>query len=245
MSLEIKDLVVRVGDRKVVDGLTLTIPDGEVHVIMGPNGTGKSSLTKAIAGHPSFHIESGSVLLNGQELVSKKPEEISRSGLFLAFQNPVEIEGVSIANFIRAALKARLEDGKDVNAPEFYRELYSYMDALKIERNFTSRSVNLGFSGGEKKRCDILQMMMLKPKFAILDEMDSGLDIDALKVVSECVNTVRDGKLGILMITHYNRLLEYIKPDYVHVMIGGKIIESGTSELAKELEENGYERYKK
>jgi Fe-S cluster assembly ATP-binding protein len=240
-GLEIKNLVVSVADKRVVDGMNLTVPAGEVHAIMGPNGTGKTSLSKAIAGHPDYKIESGEVLLNGENIVGLEPDEIARKGFFLAFQYPVAITGVSIANFIRACLNARLPKGETLNPVEYYKELYAKMDELKIPRNFTTRSVNDGFSGGEKKRCDILQMLMLKPSFAILDETDSGLDIDALRIVSEGVNTARGENIGMLLITHYHRLLEYIKPDKVHVMSGGKIVKSGGAELALELEEKGYD----
>ncbi|CDE84775.1 feS assembly ATPase SufC [Coraliomargarita sp. CAG:312] len=240
-GLEIKNLVVSVGGKNVVDGLSLAVPAGEVHAVMGPNGTGKSSLSKAIAGHPDYKIESGDVLMNGESLVGLPPDEIARKGFFLAFQYPVSIPGVSIANFIRACLSARLPEGETINAVEYYKELYSKMDELKMSRSFTSRSVNDGFSGGEKKRCDILQMLMLKPKFAILDETDSGLDIDALRIVSEGVNAARSPGIGMLLITHYHRLLEYIKPDKVHVMSGGKIVKSGGAELAVELEQKGYD----
>ena len=240
-GLEIKNLVVSVGGKNVVDGLSLAVPAGEVHAVMGPNGTGKSSLSKAIAGHPDYKIESGDVLMNGESLVGLPPDEIARKGFFLAFQYPVSIPGVSIANFIRACLSARLPEGETINAVEYYKELYSKMDELKMSRSFTSRSVNDGFSGGEKKRCDILQMLMLKPKFAILDETDSGLDIDALRIVSEGGNAARSPSIGMLLITHYHRLLEYIKPDKVHVMSGGKIVKSGGAELAVELEQKGYD----
>ena len=186
-----KNLTVKVAGKKVVDGMNLCVPAGEVHTIMGPNGTGKSSLSKAIAGHPDYPVESGEILLNGESLVGLSPDEISRKGFFLAFQYPVEIPGVSIANFIRACLNARLPEGQEVNAPEFYRQLREKMVELKMDPKFTSRSVNEGFSGGEKKRCDILQMLMLNPSFAMLDEIDSGLDIDALRIVSESVNKAR------------------------------------------------------
>ena len=239
-GLLIENLQVEIGDRKIVDGLTLRVPKGEVHAIMGPNGTGKSSLSKALMGNPEYRITGGSALLDGRSIVGLSTDEIARMGLFLAFQYPVEIPGVSIANFIRACLNARLPEGEEIVAPKFYKELYAMMDALKIDRSFTSRSVNEGFSGGEKKRCDILQMLMLKPSFAILDEVDSGLDIDALKVVSDGVNMVR-ADMGILLITHYNRLLEHIKPDVVHVMMDGRIVKSGPASLALELEEKGYD----
>lgn len=240
-GLEIKNLTVEVAGRKVVDGMNLTIPAGEVHAIMGPNGTGKSSLSKAIAGHPEYPITSGEVLLDGENLVGLSPDEIARKGFFLGFQYPVEVPGVSIANFIRACLSARLPEGETLNPVEYYKKLHSKMEALKMDKSFTTRSVNDGFSGGEKKRCDILQMLMLEPKFAVLDEVDSGLDIDALKIVSDGVNSARSPERGMLLITHYHRLLEYIKPDAVHVMSGGKIVRSGGAELAVELEQKGYD----
>ena len=240
-GLEIKNLTVEVADKKVVDGLNLVVPAGEVHAIMGPNGTGKSSLSKAIAGHPDYKITSGEVLLDGENIVGLPPDVIARKGFFLAFQYPVEIPGVSIANFIRACLNARLPEGETLNPVEYYKKLHEKMQELKMDKSFTTRSVNDGFSGGEKKRCDILQMLMLDPKFAILDETDSGLDIDALKIVSEGVNTARSPDRGMLLITHYHRLLEYIKPDAVHVMSGGKIVLSGGAELALELEKKGYD----
>ncbi len=240
-GLEIKNLTVEVAGKKVVDGMNLGVPAGEVHAIMGPNGTGKTSLSKAIAGHPDYKITSGEVLLNDENIVGLQPDEIARKGFFLAFQYPVSIPGVSIANFVRACLNARLPEGETLNPVEYYKKLYEKMDELKMPRSFTSRSVNDGFSGGEKKRCDILQMLMLEPSFAILDETDSGLDIDALRIVSEGVNTARGANIGMLLITHYHRLLEYIKPDKVHVMSGGRIVLSGGAELALELEQKGYD----
>lgn len=240
-GLQIKNLVVKIGDKNVIDGLNLEIPAGEVHAIMGPNGTGKSSLSKAIAGHPDYKIVSGEVLLNGENLVGLEPDEIARKGFFLSFQYPVDIPGVSIANFIRACIQARMPEGETLDAVKYYKELYAEMDKLKMDKSFTKRSVNDGFSGGEKKRCDILQMLMLKPKFAVLDEVDSGLDIDALRIVSDGVNSMRSSEVGMLLITHYNRLLEYITPDKIHVLSGGKIVHSGGAELALELEEKGYD----
>ncbi len=240
-GLEIRNLVVKIASRTVIDGLNLEVPAGQVHAIMGPNGTGKSSLSKAIAGHPDYKIASGEVLLDGENIVGKSVDEIARMGFFLSFQYPVDVPGVSIANFIRACLNARQSGGKTVNPVAYYKELYEKMDLLKIDRSFTNRSVNEGFSGGEKKRCDILQMLMLKPKFAVLDEVDSGLDIDALRIVSQGVNSARSPEVGMLLITHYNRLLEYIKPDRIHVLSGGKIVLSGGPELAVELEQKGYD----
>jgi Fe-S cluster assembly ATP-binding protein len=240
-QLEIKDLHISIGDKPIVKGLSLTIKTGEVHAIMGPNGTGKSTLSKAIAGHPDYTITSGDVLIDGRSILEMEPDERARAGIFLAFQYPSEIPGVTIANFLRAALQARLAEGETIDATAYYKRLYSKMDLLKIDRKFTARAVNDGFSGGEKKRCEILQMAMLEPTFALMDETDSGLDIDALRVVAEGVNTLRGEKLGVLLITHYQRLLNYIIPDYVHVMYDGRIVRSGDKSLALELEEKGYD----
>jgi len=240
-SLEIKDLHVSIGDKEIVKGLSLTIKTGEVHAIMGPNGTGKSTLSKAIAGHPDYAITSGDVLIDGKTILQMQPDERARAGIFLAFQYPSEIPGVSIANFLRAAQQARLGEGEELDATTYYKKLYSKMDLLKIDRKFTSRSVNDGFSGGEKKRCEILQMAMLEPVFSLMDETDSGLDIDALRIVSEGVNALRGDNLGVLLITHYQRLLNYIVPDFVHVMYDGRIVKSGDKSLALELESKGYD----
>ena len=242
-QLEIKDLHISIGDKPIVKGFTLTIKQGEVHAIMGPNGTGKSTLAKAIAGHPDYAITGGDVLLDGVSVLAMEPDERARAGLFLAFQYPSEIPGVSIANFLRAAVQARMAEGEELDATAYYKRLYSKMDLLKIDRKFTSRSVNEGFSGGEKKRCEILQMAMLEPKVALMDETDSGLDIDALRIVAEGVNAQRAGANapGIMLITHYQRLLDYIVPDFVHVMHDGRIVKSGDKSLALELEAKGYD----
>ena len=240
-ALEIKDLHVSIGDKEIIKGLTLTIPRGEVHAIMGPNGSGKSTLSKAIGGHPSYTVTSGEVLLDGQNILELEADARSRAGIFLAFQYPMEIPGVSNANFIRAALQARLPEGEELEATDYYQQLYAEMDKLEMARQFTARSVNEGFSGGEKKRNEILQMAMLKPKYAILDETDSGLDIDALRIVSAGVNAQRGPELGVLVITHYQRLLDYIVPDVVHVMMDGRIVRTAGKELALELEEKGYD----
>ncbi len=244
-SLEIKNLSVAIGEKEIVKGLSLLIKSGEVHAIMGPNGTGKSTLSKAIAGHPDYTITGGDVLLDGESILARQADERARAGIFLAFQYPSEIPGVSIANFLRAAQQARLAEGEELDASAYYKRLYAKMDMLKIDRKFTSRSVNEGFSGGEKKRCEILQMAMLEPKFALMDETDSGLDIDALRIVADGVNTLRGPNLGVLMITHYQRLLNYIVPDYVHVMWDGHIVKSGDKSLALELEAKGYDWVKK
>ena len=239
--MEIKDLRAQIEDKEILQGLNLTIPKGEVHAIMGPNGSGKSTLSKVLAGHEDYEVTSGSALLDGEEILGMEPDAISRLGLFLAFQYPLEVPGVSIANFIRAALQGRLAENETLDAVGYYKDLYARMDELGIDRKFTSRSVNEGFSGGEKKRCEILQMSMLQPKYCILDETDSGLDIDALKIVANGVNQMRSPDRGILVITHYQRLLEYIVPDKVHVMWEGGIALTGGKELALELEAKGYD----
>lgn len=240
-SLVIQDLHVSIGDKAIVKGLSLTINSGEVHAIMGPNGTGKSTLAKVAAGHPDYTVTKGDILLDGASILEKEADERARAGLFLAFQYPSEIPGVSIANFLRAAVQARLPEGEEIDATAYYKRLYAKMDMLKIDRKFTSRAVNEGFSGGEKKRCEILQMAMLEPKFALMDETDSGLDIDALRIVAEGVNALRGPNLGVLLITHYQRLLNYIVPDFVHVMYDGRIVKSGDKSLALELEAKGYD----
>ncbi len=240
-ALEIKNLSVRVAGNDVINDFSLTVPKGEVHALMGPNGAGKSSLAKALAGHEDYEITRGEALLDGRDIVGMEPDETARAGLFMAFQYPSEIPGVSIANFLRAALTARLPEGETLKAPAFYKELYRAMDELKIDRSFTSRPVNEGFSGGEKKRCEILQMSVLKPSFAVMDETDSGLDIDALRIVAEGVNAMRGPNIGFLVITHYQRLLNYIVPDKVHVMHEGRIVKTGGKSLALELEEKGYD----
>jgi len=240
-SLQIKNLSANIAGKQILKELSLEIPQGEVHAIMGPNGSGKSTLSKVLAGHPDYEVTNGEALMNGVNILGQDADEIARSGLFLAFQYPVEVAGVSIANFIRAALQARLPDGESIKAVDYYKELYAQMDDLGMDRKFTSRSLNDGFSGGEKKRCEILQMSMLKPQYCILDETDSGLDIDALRIVSAGVNSMRSENRGFLVITHYQRLLEYIVPDVVHVMWDGKIVRSGDKSLALELEEKGYD----
>ena len=240
-SLEITNLNVSIDGQPILKDFSLNIPKGEIHALMGPNGTGKSTLAKVIAGHEDYEVTSGEILLNGESILGNEPDEISLAGLFLAFQYPLEIPGVSIANFIRAAKQARLPENENINAVEYYKELYDKMDALKIDRKFTARSLNEGFSGGEKKRCEVLQMSMLEPEYCLMDETDSGLDIDALRIVADGVNLMRSSDRGFLIITHYQRLLDYIVPDVVHVMYDGKIVHSGDAELAKELESKGYD----
>jgi Fe-S cluster assembly ATP-binding protein len=208
---------------------------------MGPNGSGKSTLSKIIAGHDDYEVSEGRVLLDGVDIAKLAVDERSRAGIFLAFQYPAEVPGVSNANFLRAALQARLPEGEEIDAVAFYKNMYAKMDELEMNRKFTSRSVNEGFSGGEKKRNEILQMIMLDPRYCLLDETDSGLDIDALKVVANGVNSMRSENRGFLVITHYQRLLDYIKPDHVHVMADGQIVKSGGADLALKLEESGYD----
>jgi Fe-S cluster assembly ATP-binding protein len=244
-TLEISNLHVSIDEKEIVKGLSLTIKSGEIHAVMGPNGTGKSTLSKAVAGHPDYKITEGDILLDGKSILEMEPDERARAGLFLAFQYPSEIPGVSIANFLRAAVQAHMGESEELDATAYYKRLYQKMDLLKIDRKFTSRSVNEGFSGGEKKRCEILQMAMLEPKIAMMDETDSGLDIDALKIVAAGVNELRGPNLGVMLITHYQRLLNYIVPDYVHVMWDGRIVKSGDKSLALELESKGYEWVKK
>ena len=241
MSLTIENLHASVDGNEILKGLNLEIPAGEVHAIMGPNGSGKSTLSKIIAGHDDYEVTEGRVLLDGVDIAELEVDERSRAGIFLAFQYPAVVPGVSNANFLRAALQARLPEGEEIDAVAFYKDMYAKMDELEMNRKFTSRSVNEGFSGGEKKRNEILQMIMLDPRYCLLDETDSGLDIDALKVVAKGVNSMRSDSRGFLVITHYQRLLDYIKPDHVHVMADGQIVKSGGAELALELEESGYD----
>ena len=241
MSLTIENLHASVDGTPILKGLNLEIPAGEVHAIMGPNGSGKSTLSKVVAGHDDYEVTGGRILLDGVDIAELEVDERSRAGIFLAFQYPSEVPGVSNANFLRAARQARLPDGEEIDAVAFYKEMYAKMDELEMDRKFTSRSVNEGFSGGEKKRNEILQMMMLDPRYCLLDETDSGLDIDALKVVAKGVNSMRSEARGFLVITHYQRLLDYIKPDHVHVMADGQIVKSGGAELALELEKSGYD----
>ena len=240
-TLEIKDLHVSIEDKEILKGVNLTINTGEIHAIMGPNGTGKSTLSSAIMGHPSYEVTQGEVLLDGVNILELDVDERAKAGLFLAMQYPSEITGVTNADFMRSAINAKREEGQEINLMQFIKKLDKQMDFLDIDKDMAQRYLNEGFSGGEKKRNEILQLMMLEPKFAILDEIDSGLDIDALKVVSKGINQMRGEDFGALMITHYQRLLNYITPDKVHVMYGGKVVKSGGPELAKRLEEEGYE----
>jgi Fe-S cluster assembly ATP-binding protein len=244
-ELVIKNLHVNINGKEILKGLNFTLPKGEVHAIMGPNGTGKSTLAYTLMGHPAYEVTEGEVFFNGVNILDLEPNERSILGIFLAFQYPVAIPGVTVANFIRSAVNSRRRavntDDKGVPLLEFRKEVKQKMEMLRMDPSFAGRYLNDGFSGGEKKRAEILQMAMLKPEIAILDETDSGLDIDALKIVADGVNTLRGPDLGIVIITHYQRILNYIKPDYVHVMMDGKIVESGESDLALHLEEHGYD----
>ena len=239
-TLEIKDLHVSIEDKEILKGVNLTINTGEIHAIMGPNGTGKSTLSSAIMGHPSYEVTQGEVLLDGVNILELDVDERAKAGLFLAMQYPSEITGVTNADFMRSAINAKREEGQEINLMQFIKKLDKQMDFLDIDKDMAQRYLNEGFSGGEKKRNEILQLMMIEPKFAILDEIDSGLDIDALKVVSKGVNKMRGPEFGSLIITHYQRLLNYIIPDVVHVMMDGRIVAQGGPELAKRLEDEGY-----
>ncbi|MEJ7541827.1 Fe-S cluster assembly ATPase SufC [Staphylococcus intermedius] len=240
-TLEIKDLHVSIDDKEILKGVNLTINTGEIHAIMGPNGTGKSTLSSAIMGHPSYEVTQGEVLLDGVNVLELEVDERAKAGLFLAMQYPSEITGVTNADFMRSAINAQREEGNEINLMQFIKKLDKQMDFLDMDKDMAQRYLNEGFSGGEKKRNEILQLMMLQPKFAILDEIDSGLDIDALKVVSKGINEMRGEEFGSLIITHYQRLLNYITPDHVHVMYNGIVVKSGGAELAKRLEDEGYE----
>jgi Fe-S cluster assembly ATP-binding protein len=247
-KLEIKNLHVEVdtdqGKKEILKGVDLVINSGETHAVMGPNGSGKSTLAYSIAGHPRYEVTDGEILLDGEDVLEMEPDERARLGLFLAMQYPVEVPGVSVSNFLRTAKTAI--QGEAPALREWVGEVRGAMENLRIDSSFTERNVNEGFSGGEKKRHEILQLELLKPKFAVLDETDSGLDVDALKVVSEGVNRAKENTdLGVLLITHYTRILNYIKPDFVHVFVDGKVAEQGGPELAERLEAEGYDRYNK
>ena len=244
-QLEIKNLHVNIDGKEILKGLDLTIEQGKIHAIMGPNGTGKSTLAYTLMGHPSYTVTEGEVHFKGQNILELEPDERSRLGIFLAFQYPVAIPGVTVANFLRTAINARRRavnaEDKGMPIPEFRKLLKEKMDLLRMDHTFAGRYLNEGFSGGEKKRAEILQLAALKPQIAILDETDSGLDIDALRIVADGVNALMNNDMGILVITHYQRLLNYIKPDYVHVMLDGRIVESGGADLALHLEDQGYD----
>ena len=239
MSLEIQNLHVRIEEREILRGLNLTVRKGETHALMGPNGSGKSTLANTIMGNPTYEVTEGKIVFNGEDLTEADPDERARAGLFMAFQYPATIPGVSVANFLRMAVNARREE--PIKVKEFGQLLGDNMELLRIDRAFTSRYLNEGFSGGEKKRAEILQLAMLKPEIAVLDETDSGLDIDALRIVSDGVNALSGPEMGSLIITHYTRILDYVKPDFVHIMLDGRIVREGGPELADELEEKGYD----
>ncbi len=244
-ELSIRDLHVSIGDKQILKGVSLNVAQGQVHAIMGPNGTGKSTLAYTLMGHPGYEVNQGKACFKGKDLLELDTDERSRLGLFLAFQYPVAIPGVTVANFLRTAVNSRRKaenpDDKGIPIPQFRKMLIEKMDMLKMDHSFAGRYLNEGFSGGEKKRAEVLQMAVLQPEIAIMDETDSGLDIDALKVVSEGVNMLKEQNVGVLLITHYQRMLNYIKPDVVHVMMGGKIVETGGPDLALHLEEHGYD----
>ncbi len=240
MSLEIQNLHVRIEEREILRGLNLTVRKGETHALMGPNGSGKSTLANTIMGNPTYEVTEGKILFNGEDLTEADPDERARAGLFMAFQYPATIPGVSVANFLRMAVNAKREE--PIKVKEFGQMLGENMELLRIDRAFTSRYLNEGFSGGEKKRAEILQLAMLKPEIAVLDETDSGLDIDALRIVSDGVNALRGPEMGSLIITHYTRILDYVKPEFVHILLDGRIVREGGPELAAELEDTGYDQ---
>lgn len=244
-ELDIRNLHAGIEGREILKGVNLTIRQGEVHALMGPNGTGKSTLAYTLLGHPNYEVTQGEVWFKGQNILELEPDERAHLGLFLAFQYPVAIPGVSVANFLRAAInanrKATNPEYKWIPVPEFRKLLKERMDLLRMDHAFAGRYLNEGFSGGEKKRAEVLQMAALKPEIAVMDETDSGLDIDALRIVSDGVNALRGPELGVLVITHYQRILNYIKPGHVHIMLDGRIVESGGADLALHLEEHGYD----
>ena len=244
-ALEIRNLHVSVEDQPILRGVDLIVKQGEVHALMGPNGSGKSTLANTLMGHPAYEITAGQIIFDGVDVIELEPDERSRMGLFMAFQYPVAIPGVTVANFLRNAINARRKDAnpedKGIPIPAFRKLMIEKMDMLQMDHSFGGRYLNDGFSGGEKKRAEILQMAVLEPKIAIMDETDSGLDIDALRIVSEGVNRLSGPELGVLVITHYQRILNYIKPQFVHIMLDGRIVESGGPDLALHLEEQGYD----
>ena len=239
--LEIKGLHVEIEGKEILKGVDLTLNSNEIHAIMGPNGTGKSTLAQAIMGHPRYEVTAGTITLDGEDVLEMEVDERAQAGLFLAMQYPSEVTGVTNADFLRSAINAKRDEGDEIPLMGFIRELDAKMETLEMSEDMATRYLNEGFSGGEKKRNEILQLMMLKPKFAVLDEIDSGLDIDALKIVAKGINEMRSEDFGCLIITHYQRLLDYITPDHVHVMIQGRVVKSGGAELAHKLEEHGYD----
>ena len=246
-TLEIRNLHVSIDDTPILKGIDLTINQGETHALMGPNGSGKSTLAYALMGHPAYDVDAGQIIFDGVDVLELEADERSRLGLFLAFQYPVSVPGVTVANFLRSAINARLKsedpESKGISIPDFRRLLKSKMDLLGIDHKFAGRYLNDGFSGGEKKRNEVLQLATLEPKFGILDETDSGLDIDALRIVAEGVNKLKGPELGVLVITHYKRMLEYLQPEFVHMIMDGRIVESGGPELAEAIEQSGYKPF--
>ena len=240
-TLEIKDLHVEIEGQEILKGVNLTINGGEFHAVMGPNGTGKSTLASAIMGHPKYEVTKGEVLLDGENVLEMEVDERAQAGLFLAMQYPSEISGVTNSDFLRSSINAHREEGDEISLMKFIKDMDAKMDTLDMDKNMAQRYLNEGFSGGEKKRNEILQLMMIQPAIAILDEIDSGLDIDALKVVAQGINEMRNDSFGCLIITHYQRLLNYITPDKVHVMMQGRVVKSGGPELSQRLEEEGYD----
>ncbi|ELK46988.1 Fe-S cluster assembly ATPase SufC [Halobacillus sp. ACCC02827] len=240
-TLEIKDLHVEIEGQEILKGVNLTINGGEFHAVMGPNGTGKSTLASAIMGHPKYEVTKGEILLDGENVLEMEVDERAQAGLFLAMQYPSEISGVTNSDFLRSAINAHREEGDEISLMKFIKDMDGKMDTLEMDKNMAQRYLNEGFSGGEKKRNEILQLMMIQPAIAILDEIDSGLDIDALKVVAKGINEMRNDSFGCLIITHYQRLLNYITPDKVHVMMQGRVVKSGGPELSQRLEEEGYD----
>jgi Fe-S cluster assembly ATP-binding protein len=241
--LEIKNLHASINGKEILKGVDLTIRDGEIHALMGTNGAGKSTLSNVIVGHPAYEVTEGSITFNGQDLLEMKPEERAHAGIFLSFQHPVEIPGVSMVNFMRAAVNARqkAKDEEPIKSTDFLKQMREKRKLVEIDNKLVNRSVNEGFSGGEKKRNEIFQMAMLEPKFCILDETDSGLDVDALRIVAEGFNKLRSAETSAMVITHYQRLLDYIRPDVVHVLIDGRIVKTGGPELAIEIENKGFD----
>jgi Fe-S cluster assembly ATP-binding protein len=244
-ALEIRNLHVSIEDKPILRGVNLTVKQGEVHALMGPNGSGKSTLANVLLGNPAYEVTAGQIIFDGKDLLELEPDERSRAGLFLAFQYPVSIPGVTLANFLRLSINARMKaedpDSKGISISDFRKLMRAKMDYLQMDHSFAGRYLNEGFSGGEKKRAEVLQMAVLNPKLAILDETDSGLDIDALRVVSEGVSKLSGPDMGVLVITHYQRILNYIKPEFVHVMFEGQIVETGGPDLALRLEDAGYD----
>jgi len=239
-DLEIKNLHARIGDVEILKGVNLEINKGEVHALMGPNGSGKSTLSSVIMGHPDYEVTEGDILFMGESILEMDPEERAKAGVFLCFQYPVAVPGVSISSFLKKAVDARHPEGKAPSGP-FLKEMRENMAFLEMDASFANRGLNEGFSGGEKKRMEILQMMMFQPGMVIMDETDSGLDIDALRIVSKGVNKMKNDNMGLLVITHYERILTYIKPDHLHILMEGRVVMSGGPDLVKELEEKGYD----